>query len=263
VTSNPATQPIALVIGHMAHASAMASRGEQQNAYREMDVMREVAKSRLGINEGGARLVVAELAVVAGRVPPLQLASLRKEDRDLAQALHAAWSGDSVVARRALAMAQKTAEPKAVEIISPQVTGWLAYRQGRWHEVIDVLAPHARVGFYNIGSEDEILRLGSRWVVADAFSQLGQPDSAVTYLDLMLEPPGHPTHVVVLRGFYEPFVRNRLVRIYANAGRIDDARRQWDILSSTVTHPDPELVTMLEETRATLQAATAMRAPRP
>jgi hypothetical protein len=134
-------------------------------------------------------------------------------------------------------------------------------RRERWDEVIVRLAPEARLGNYD-ASDLEHVRQIYRWLVAEAFAAAGRADSATTYFGLMLDPPGRPPNVVVTNGLIEPYVRARLVRLLAGSGRVADARREWETLTDTVTRPDPEMVTMLDETRAALQAAGAMQAAR-
>ena len=48
----------------------------------------------------------------------------------------------------------------------------------------------------------------------------------------------------------------------AASGRLDEARREWETVSGTVTRPDDEVLAMLDETRAALQSAEAMQASR-
>jgi hypothetical protein len=40
-------------------------------------------------------------------------------------------------------------------------------------------------------------------------------------------------------------------------GRVEDARRHWEIFEKTFTNPDPELVPMVEEARRALEEAEA------
>ena len=107
-----------------------------------------------------------------------------------------------------------------------------------------------------------MLRTRSRWLIADAFEKLGQPDSVATYLQLILEPPAYGNPDVFQRGLWEPFVRSRLVDLYASMGRMPEALREWDVLATTCPRPDRDFAARLDETRARLQAARAMRGER-
>jgi len=258
--SMPATLSFIPILGHNARASALASRGELARAEQENHEAARSAAAAFGAVGEGMPIALAMPDLFWGRVPPPPPPNLSRKARDLTRALHAAWAGDSTGARRALIAARSSASPRSVASVSAQVEGTLRYRQGRWQEAIDLLAPHARIGRYIPGSAEELRRQVSRWFVADAFVHQGRPDSAVAYLDLMLDPPGHPPQVMLRRGTSDPFVRNRLVRIYAQSGRIDEARRQWDTLSAMVTRPDPAIRAMVDETHALLQSAEGMRA---
>jgi hypothetical protein len=175
------------------------------------------------------------------------------------EAVLAAWAGDAARARRAIANAPKTDDDEATVRLAE---AWIDRRDARWAAVIERLAPSSRVGFYDAESMVELLRQVSRWVVADAFLESGQPDSASAYLGLMLEPPGHSPQVAFTMGLIEPYVRARLVRVLAGSGRVDAARREWETLTGTVTRPDAEMVAVLDETRMALQSAGALQASR-
>jgi hypothetical protein len=57
-----------------------------------------------------------------------------------------------------------------------------------------------------------------------------------------------------------PFAHHRLVLLYSKLGRVEDARRHWEIFETTFTDPDPELVPMLDEARKALEEAEAKAA---
>jgi hypothetical protein len=125
---------------------------------------------------------------------------------------------------------------------------------------VEHMRENARNDVRGLPSVENNLRTRSRWLVADAFDQLGQADSVVAYLQLILEPPANGN--TFIRGLWEPFARSRLVRVYASMGRLDDARREWGTLVTTTTHPDPDLRAMFDQTRAELQGARAMSTTR-
>jgi hypothetical protein len=57
--------------------------------------------------------------------------------------------------------------------------------------------------------------------------------------------------------FFYSFAHHRLVLLYSKMGRVDDARRHWEIFEKTFTNPDPKLAPMVEEAREALAAAEA------
>jgi hypothetical protein len=54
------------------------------------------------------------------------------------------------------------------------------------------------------------------------------------------------------------YAHRRLVLVYARMGRLEEARRHWEIFSATFTRPDPEMEPLVEEARAALMSAEAM-----
>ena len=97
-----------------------------------------------------------------------------------------------------------------------------------------------------------------RWFLADAFEKLGQPDSAAVYLERVTSDPAPAFQETHLRGIALPFAHRRLVLLYARMGRIEDARRHWQIFTATVRTPDPEIVSLIAEARAALVSAEGM-----
>ena len=98
-----------------------------------------------------------------------------------------------------------------------------------------------------------------RWLVAEAYERLGQPDSAAAYFELAMSPIGNGGALCDARIAYS-FAHRRLVLLYARMGRLDEARRHWEIFSATFTRPDPEMLPLIEEARAALASAGAMAA---
>jgi hypothetical protein len=126
--------------------------------------------------------------------------------------------------------------------------------------VTERLSAAARGGLHDGDDNVENLRMPARWLVAGAYERLGRADSAAVYLGLMLEPPGYGHIELIGRGLAETRVRERLVAVDLRAGRIGEARRQWDILSASCIRPDPEAQAQLDETRAALMAAEGLGA---
>jgi tetratricopeptide (TPR) repeat protein len=137
------------------------------------------------------------------------------------------------------------------------VAAWLAARAGRWEVVLRNLRPAALQGEahrYTLMESAPVIR----WLVAEAFDQLGRPDSAAAYFERAIAPPpGGGTNIEQIR-MASSFGHRRLVFLYARIGRLEEARRHWKIFSATFTHPDPALAPLVEEARVALASAEGM-----
>src|SRR5262249_61141540 len=97
-----------------------------------------------------------------------------------------------------------------------------------------------------------------------AYERLDHPDSAAAYFERAIaRPEAGRNSVVAATDFAQvrmvsSFAHRRLVLLYARMGRLDEARRHWEIFSATFTRPDPEMAPLLEEARAALASAEAM-----
>ena len=97
-----------------------------------------------------------------------------------------------------------------------------------------------------------------RWLVAEAYEQLGRPDSAAAYFERAIaSPPEGGTDFAQVR-MASSFAHRRLVLLYARMGRLEEARRHWVAFSATLTRPDPEMAPLVEEARAALASAEGM-----
>src|SRR5262249_17061488 len=126
---------------------------------------------------------------------------------------------------------------------------------GRWDEAARILRPIAAQRV-EIGTRipDGAGMSNVRWFLADAFEKLGQPDSAAVTLERVISDPA-PWES---NRFLHTFAHRRLTLLYARTGRLEDARRHWQIFSETVRTPDPELQPLIAEARAALTSAEAM-----
>ena len=254
------------LIAMISHASVLGARGQMAGARATLDALEARMVGAYGDWRPALWWQHLQTEMAAGRDPDFMRIVREPGQVEYARALRAAWGGDSSQARRSLRRAQELIHQpdygasESADARVDLVEASLDRRRRRWDEVIGRLGPKARVGTYEPGSELEMMRQTYRWLVADAFAKAGRADSASTYLGLMLDPPGRPVHIVISNGMIETYVRGRLVRLLAGSGRVDEARREWQTLTDTVTQPDPEVVAMLDETRAVMQSAGAMSA---
>ncbi|MGH7726297.1 MAG: protein kinase domain-containing protein [Candidatus Eiseniibacteriota bacterium] len=261
VAGDAALPPVIRSFGLGAHGAVLAVRGDLVGARRAMDspqrraLMGDLPRP-IGVNWFMRSFAARLLDEPQPEVPNV----IRKTPWGIAAlAVRAADDGDSVRARKAVGTWPDSTDLASLDALGNHVEARLGARQGRWDEVVSRLRSNASRGNRDSPTVERVLRLPARWMLADAFEQLAMPDSAVAYLGLILDPPANEPPHAGMRGQWEPFVRTRLVRVYAGMGRIEDAERQWMILSTTMTRPDAQATAMLDETRAVLQSARAMR----
>jgi tetratricopeptide (TPR) repeat protein len=246
-------------------AAARASRGEVKGA--EQVLLRPRSEAGLA----GERLIVNQtrwrrllLALCSRGVTADLGAPGRWDSTTTGLVTRAAWAaaeGDTALARRLLAIVRTRSAPQ----ISSQgfmpaiVQAWIAAQGGRWEEVVRDLGPSAlqgeATGYVVLQSVPLAL-----WLVAEAHEHLGQPDSAAAYFErAMVTPPiGDVNFFVPHQRMAMSFAHRRLVMLYARMGRLEDARRHWEIFSATFTRPDPEMKPLVEEARAALANAEGM-----
>jgi tetratricopeptide (TPR) repeat protein len=99
------------------------------------------------------------------------------------------------------------------------------------------------------------IHLFARWLLATSYDHLGQRDSAAAYYEHTLDPAGLESQELSQFGLAWSFAHQRLVILYSDMGRLEDARRHWLIFEKAFTKPDPEYVHLLEDARRALAAA--------
>ena len=180
-------------------------------------------------------------------------------DALVTRGLWSAAAGDTISARRLLSTVRtRSAADLARQGFGPiLLEAWIAARTGRWQEVLRDLGPAALQGDatgYVLIQSPPIMR----WLVAEAYERLDRPDSAAAYFERAIaSPPVGGRNFSDSRMAFS-FGHRRLLLLYARMGRVQEARRHWEIFSSTFTHPDPEMVPLVEEARAALASAEAM-----
>ena len=179
---------------------------------------------------------------------------------------HGAWAaatGDTMLALRLAATIRKRSAPDLARqgFFGPGlVEAWIAARTGNWQEVVRLLGPAAQqgeaLGYAQVQSAPLI-----RWLVAEAYDQVGRPDSAAAYLERAIAPvPEGGTNFVQIR-MASSFAHGRLMLLYTRLGRLEAAQQHWQALAATFTHPDPDMKPLLEQARTALASAEAMPKP--
>ncbi len=92
-----------------------------------------------------------------------------------------------------------------------------------------------------------------QWWLADAYEQLGQPDSAAWCLE-RIEPVAYTPR----DGAERPYLRWRLALLDAKLGRLTDAERHLAAAERALDEPNPAVRRRLDDARAALGAQRAM-----
>ena len=245
-------------------ASEQAARGRVVDSRRMLERMRQIADVNdpiaVGRSEQRARLM---LLVASGGTPQARdIAATR--DTSLAGRITEGWSaavaGDLPRARELL----RTVQASPAAELARQGAGpvlleaSIATRAGKWDEAVRLLGPPARQGIELGFVTDGVGRVPMRWLVGDAWERLGRPDSAAVYFELVLSTDRTEWERRLPLRMVSSFAHRRLVLLYARMGRLEDARRHWQILTETVRDPDPAFRPMIEEARLALAAAEGM-----
>ena len=79
------------------------------------------------------------------------------------------------------------------------------------------------------------------WVLADVYTHVGQPDSAIVQLEAIVERPPRWAYSAA---------HLKLGQLYTQIGDTTEALDHFTTFLDTFTDPDPEYVWMVEEARA-------------
>jgi tetratricopeptide (TPR) repeat protein len=175
-----------------------------------------------------------------------------QRNRDWNQTLGVALAGDTSEARAMLLQLVADTLDYRVEtgLIGATVQAAIAWQARDWRGVIQRAGPALRQPSIGSGLAMQWIL----WLAADAYERLGQLDSAAVLLRELLPP--RPAWGETLSGTAaHSFVLQRLIVLLARQGRVEEARRHWEIFRATFTNPDREYAHLVEETRAALEAA--------
>jgi len=250
-------------------ASAQSARGAFKAAVETFERAGELARAAdlpTGYQNSPRRGRLM-LAIVTGGVillPADAWAGDSSTTNLLTRGLRAAIAGDRAQAQRHLNAARARWAHSRSELAWQGATPALLEARiealaGRWDEAVRILRPVAaqRVEFgMRIPGRAGMSTV--RWFLADAFEKLGQPDSAAVTLERVISDPATAQREDHLRGIVVPFAHRRLVLLYAGMGRIEEARRHWQIFAATCRTPDPEIQPLIAEARAALASAEGM-----
>jgi tetratricopeptide (TPR) repeat protein len=124
----------------------------------------------------------------------------------------------------------------------------VARRRGDWRTVATMLGPSAQrlhgQGYGYVGDPDLLW-----WVLAEAYEQLGQPDSAIYQLRSVLN--GRDDYLWHVLSFSAAHFK--LGQLYAQKGDREQALQHYTTFLDAFTDPDPEYVWMVTEARAEVE----------
>jgi hypothetical protein len=121
---------------------------------------------------------------------------------------------------------------------------------GRWSQATDILVSLSRRPF---GPDTDVNPILVRWMTAESFRTQDLPDSAATYFELVLIPAVFPWEYRLDMRMLSSFAHLRLVHLYAQVGRTQEAKRHLAMLDSEAMHPDPAMAGWLVEARRVLE----------
>jgi len=250
-------------IGISSLAVALAARGSVRAAVQSLQrEQRADAEGRRRVHLEHAKRGRLLLDTVSGRLNGVPEDVASSDTTALALVTQGLWeaaAGDTARARRLLARirTRSVIEQNRQGSNPVLIEAWLAARARRFGETVRLLGPAALQGDdlgYVLSRSNRVLK---RWLVAEAYEGLGRPDSAAAYFELVMSPIGDTGALRDARIAYS-YAHRRLVLLYARMGRLEEARRHWEIFSATFTRPDPEMLPLIEQARAALASAEEM-----
>lgn len=238
-------------------AAALASRGQVRaadQALRAVQARSEFASDPLNVNRTRWRRLM--LALFRGGVAAAPREPGHWDSTTTGLVTRGAWAaaaGDTVTARRLLETVRGRSAPDRWRqgFTLQLLQGWIAARAGRWQEVVEVVGPAATQG-QSMGFATFQAAPLTRWLVAEAYEHLGQPDSAAAYFERAIAlPPAGGSDFAHTR-MAAAFGHRRLALLYARMWRADEARDHWQRFFGMMSSPDPEMAPMVQEARAAL-----------
>jgi tetratricopeptide (TPR) repeat protein len=236
-------------------ASGRASRGAVRSADEALaraaadaspDIARWFYRARLLLALASERPLPALPKTLAADTSPAGL---------MTAALAAAVRGDTAVALGRLRRVRAAAPVEVRRLGSgPALTeAWVEARTGDWRGAAGVIAVPAINGEHDTAILDRVGSLSLRWLAAEAYARSARTDSAIAMLELAIRPERMPGNEFAQRGLVVTFARRRLAQWNAASGRRDEAERHWRAVLASLSEPDPDLVPLVAEARASLR----------
>jgi serine/threonine-protein kinase len=235
-------------------ASALAARGAVSAADSLLEAAAEESSGGEARWYQRARLllrIVSDGEIAQGWFP------VSEADRATTRTLRALWAaaaGDSTGARREIGdpsiwqFRDSAAVGNGPELVEALVSA----HASEWRDVVDRLGPAAWQGEHDPALLDRPSSLMMRWLVGDAYDQLGWPDSAAAYFERITEPSDMPPAHFALRGLTFSFAHRRLALLYGQLGDTNTAVDHWNAFLRAVVRPDSVTLQLVRDARREL-----------
>jgi len=174
--------------------------------------------------------------------------------------VQAALAGDTTESKRVLAriaaMSDSATSERFEWAFGPMlavIEARLALRRSDWRSAVDLLEPwvrRLREPGYGFNAGDTYLT----WLtLADAYQEMGQPDSAILHLESIIGPPRHQYLDHRLYAMPYPLAQFKLGQLYAQLGNTEKALQHYGRFLEVFTDPEPEYEWMVSQARAALE----------
>jgi hypothetical protein len=203
-----------------------------------------------------AQMTLSSLSRGAVPLPPDTCVRDNSTESLLTRGLRAAFAGDGPAARRILAAARARPPRElrmngaSTELIEARVE----LQAGRPEEAARLLRPIAARKVEPWPQIVPVSLTWVRWTLADAFEQLGRPDSAASYLERCTSTPSQI-------GWPTPYLHQRLALLDGRMGRIAEAESHLAAVEKAWDRPDPAVLRLLQEARTAVRGARGMTRP--
>jgi tRNA A-37 threonylcarbamoyl transferase component Bud32/tetratricopeptide (TPR) repeat protein len=222
-------------------SGALAARGAVTAADQQL---RLAATTTQGASRRWFCHAVLLLSAASGRAPgppPGWLLADTTPGGLLAGGMWAAAAGDTAAAMTRLTLLEH--QPSVARRRLGQgprlLRAYVEAAQGRWPDVARLLGSAG--GEYDGGDPDQVSSMAVRWLLADAYTRVGQPDSAAATFELILAPTRTPFSHLALRGLVYSFASRRLALLYRDLHREEAARRHRKEFRTAFITPDSDL----------------------
>jgi eukaryotic-like serine/threonine-protein kinase len=247
--------------------SAQAGRGAVQAAAGTLDQSMAIARAGAPgfqfadqVHQGlimdlVGQMTLSSLSRGAVPLPPDTCVRDNSTESLIARGLRAAFAGDGSAARRILTVAR--ARPQrdlrmngaSIEMIEARAE----LQAGRPEEAVRLLRP---IAAREVEPWPQIVPVGLawvRWTLADAFEQMGKPDSAAAYLERSASSPASD--------WSAPYLHQRLALLDGRMGRVAEAERHLAAVEKAWDRPDPPVRRLLDEARTVVRASRGIARP--
>jgi serine/threonine-protein kinase len=224
----------------MSGVSAAAAQGRPTVAARRLEELETRSSGALAVWYAAAGMLLSRASGVPLGEPSPTVSSSTAPGAALMRGLRAAHVGDRRVAESLLDSIRglRPADLRLLGYGPLLLEAELAAGSSDWARVVEILARPATAGEHDALSLIRPSSFTLRWVVADAYSELGQADSAAHYFGLAVQPTNIPPAQYALRGLLFAFAHLRISEIDQARGHANSAIDHLSTFLDAVEEPD-------------------------